>query len=254
MTSFALAHPFNIAIKGFVSGNGAVKHDNFKMCSGEMSPEEFIAFLKKIFGHALPVLKDGGFFYCFIDWRHVGEVLAMGRDCSLSLLNICVWDKGVGGMGNPYRGQHEFICVFKKGGAKHCNNIQLGKFGRNRTNVWHYPSANMSKEGRKALKDHPTPKPISMIADIMRDITSTNDVVFDPFLGGGSCVIAAEKTRRRCYGIEIDPIYVDCIIRRWEEYTGRKATHAKTGLSFTDHESGYSQENNGGRHGKVRER
>ena len=246
--------PYNVEIPGFVSGNGAVKHRNFGMASGEMSKKQFIEFLIKVFKNSLAGLPDGGCLYCFIDWRHVGEALAMGEACGLILLNICVWDKNVGGMGSLYRGQHEFCCVFRKGGKQHRNNIQLGKFGRNRTNVWQYPSANMSKEGRKALKDHPTPKPIPMIADIIRDVTKPNDLVFDPFLGGGSCLIAAEKTKRRCYGIELDPHYVDCIIRRWQEHTGENAIHEGTGKSFAECEAKATNDVARGRHVKIRER
>lgn len=135
-------------------------------------------------------------------------------------------------MGSFYRSQHEFVIVLRKGKASHRNNIQLGKYGRNRSNVWNYPSANMSKEGRKALKDHPTPKPVAMIADIIKDITRANDIVLDPFLGGGTAIIAAEKAHRLCYGIELDPRYVDVTIRRWEEFTGQQAIHAETGETF----------------------
>lgn len=227
--------PYNVPIAGFVSGNGAVRHGDFAMASGEMSSSEFVEFLCRFLSNSMTGLDNGGCVYVCIDWRHVEELLAAARKCSLTLLNMCVWDKGVGMMGSFYRSRHEFVLVFRKGDTSHRNNIQLGKYGRNRTNVWSYPSANMSKEGRRALKDHPTPKPVAMIADIIRDVTKVNDAVLDPFLGGGASIIGAEKTRRRCYGIELDPCYVDVTIRRWQEFTGRQAVHAQTGKTFADH-------------------
>lgn len=174
--------------------------------------------------------------YIFMDWRGAKELQEAAEKAGLVYLNLCVWDKGTGGMGSFYRSQHELVFVFRKGKKSHRNNIQLGSFGRNRTNVWSYPSANTSKEGRKALKDHPTPKPTAMIADIIKDVTTINDAVLDPFLGSGSALLAAEKTGRRCYGIEIDPVYVDVSIRRWQELTGLHAIHAETGIKFSDME------------------
>lgn len=226
--------PFNVKIDGFVSGNGAVKHDDFAMASGELTSTEFEEFLFKSISNSIASLDDGACCYLFQDWRHDRELQAAARRCGLTQLNLCIWDKGVGGMGSFYRSQHELIFVYRKGKLSHRNNIQLGKYGRNRTNVWAYPSANMSKEGRKALKDHPTPKPVVMIADIIRDVTKPNDVILDPFLGGGTAVIAAEKTSRRCFGIELDPRYVDVTIRRWQDFTGKEAIHAETGLTFSE--------------------
>jgi len=230
--------PYNVKIDGFVSGKGQVKHREFAMASGEMSPADYNDFLYNSLLNTTKNLKNGGFVYLCIDWRHMEELQAAAKRCGLVLVNVCVWDKGTGAMGSLYRSQHELVFVFKKGKHPHQNNIQLGKFGRNRTNVWSYPSANMSKEGREALKDHPTPKPVNMIADIIKDVTKIGEKVFDPFLGGGTALIAAEKTSRICYGIELDPRYVDVTIRRWQELTGREAIHYQTGLTFADHEAG----------------
>jgi DNA modification methylase len=250
--------PFNIAIDGFASGNGTVKHANFVMGSGEMSSKEFEDFLYKAIAKSIAHLDDGCCVYVFMDWRHDRELQAAARRCELTQLNLCVWTKNVAGMGSFYRSQHELVFVYKKGKTSHRNNIQLGKFGRNRSNVWNYPSANMSKEGRKALKDHPTPKPVTMIADIIRDTTKTNEVVFDPFMGGGTTLIAAEKTNRICYGIELDPKYMDVCIRRWQALTGKQAVHAETGLTFTEHEERVQNpaqsSQKGERHGRIRER
>lgn len=230
--------PYNVAIDGHVSGLGKVKHAEFAMAAGEMSETEFTGFLQGFLQHATASLADGSCAYIFMDWRHDRELQAAARQAGLTQLNLAVWDKGVGGMGGFYRSQHELVFIYRKGATQHRNNIQLGKFGRNRTNVWSYPSANMSRQGRAALKDHPTPKPVAMIADIMKDVTVTGDAVLDCFLGGGATLIAAEKTNRRCLGIELDPYYVDACIRRWQIYTGQTATHATLKMSFTDLESG----------------
>lgn len=230
--------PYNVAIDGHVSGLGKVKHAEFAMAAGEMSETEFTGFLQGFLQHATDSLADGSCAYVFMDWRHDRELQAAARQAGLTQLNLAVWDKGAGGMGGFYRSQHELVFIYRKGAAQHRNNIQLGKFGRNRTNVWSYPSANMSRQGRAALKDHPTPKPVAMIADIMKDVTVTGDAVLDCFLGGGATLIAAEKTNRRCLGIELDPYYVDACIRRWQIYTGQTATHATLKMSFTDLESG----------------
>lgn len=229
--------PYNVKIPGFASGNGAVKHADFAMASGEMSLSEFDEFLYCAILHSIARLDDGSCVYLTTDWRHLDQFQAAAKRCGLTLLNICVWDKGVGGMGSLYRSQHEFCLVYRKGSTQHRNNVMLGKYKRNRTNLWQYPSANTSKEGREALKDHPTPKPVAMISDIILDVTKPNDVVFDPFLGGGTAVLSAEKTGRRCYGIELDPRYIDVTIRRWQKLTGEQAVHVETGLTFAELES-----------------
>jgi DNA modification methylase len=230
--------PYNVVIDGHVSGLGKIKHAEFAMAAGEMSETEFASFLQGFLQHATNCLADGSCSYIFMDWRHDRELQAAARQVGLTQLNLAIWDKGVGGMGGFYRSQHELVFIYRKGSTQHRNNIQLGKFGRNRTNVWSYPSANMSRQGRAALKDHPTPKPVAMIADIMKDVTVVGDAVLDCFLGGGSTLIAAEKTHRRCLGIELDPYYVDACIRRWQLHTGQSAVHASHGTKFDDLENG----------------
>ena len=226
--------PYNLKISGFVSGNGAVKHREFKNGSGEYHSSGFTKFLSTAMSHSCTALANGGLVYVFMDWRHVTELLAAADELKLQQLNLCVWDKGCGGMGSFYRSQHELAFVFRHGDKQHRNNIMLGKHGRNRTNVWRYPSANMSQEGREMLKNHPTPKPVPMIMDIIKDVTKPGDIVLDPFMGSGTTLIAAEKTGRYAYGIDADPLYVDLAVRRWELLTGKKAMHAVTGMSFAD--------------------
>lgn len=229
--------PYNVKIDSFVSGNGKQKHNEFKNASGEMSLDEYTTFLASFLNNSTHHAADGTLIYVFMDWRHDRELQSAADKAKLKQINLCMWDKQSGGLGSLYRSQHELIYVYKHGKSTHTNNIMLGKHGRNRTNVWSYPSAIRTEEGRKALKDHPTPKPVPMIMDIMYDVTSINDIVFDPFLGSGTTVLAAEKTKRICYGIEIDPYYVDCTIRRWQSLTGISAMNAKTGKTFSQHET-----------------
>ena len=175
-------------------------------------------------------------FIC-MDWRHVEELLAAGRAAYGELKNLCVWVKDNAGMGSLYRSQHELVFVFKHGRNGHRNNVQLGQFGRNRSNVWRYPGANSfarcGEEGN-LLALHPTVKPVAMVADAILDCSARGDIVLDAFLGSGTTLIAAERTGRRCYGLELDPAYVDTIVRRWQALTGGSARHAASGRSFDD--------------------
>lgn len=140
------------------------------------------------------------------------------------LKNICVWNKTPPGQGSFYRSAHELVTVFAKPGARTANNVQLGKFGRNRSNVWTYPGVNTfetSKGGGYAL--HPTVKPVAMIAEAIKDASKRGAIVLDPFLGFGTTMLAAEKVGRRCYGVEYEPRYVDIAIVRWQKMTGKDA-------------------------------
>lgn len=161
--------------------------------------------------------------------------MAAVRQVGHDLLNVCVWVKSNGGMGSLYRSQHEFVLVVGRPGEKHVNNVQLGKFGRNRTNVWNYAGMNsFARRGQiKGLDLHPTVKPLAMVADAILDVTPRGGIVLDPFSGSGTTIIAAEQTGRRGYGIELDPLYVDTAIRRWERFTGQQARHSG-GKTFAD--------------------
>ena len=168
-----------------------------------------------------------------MDWRHVGEMIEAGSGVFSELKNLCVWVKGNAGMGSFYRSQHELIFVWKSGQKPHVNNFELGQFGRARTNVWQYDGANSFGVGRaEALNMHPTCKPVDLISDAIKDCSKRNDLVLDPFGGSGSTIIACQKTGRRARVIEIDPLYCDVIIRRWQEFSGGIATHQPSGLSF----------------------
>ena len=206
------------------------------MASGEMSEFEFVSFLTSSFRLLARYSASGSIHFVCMDWRHMGELLTAGTQVYDSLLNLCVWVKNNGGMGSLYRSRHELIFVFRNGKGRHRNNVQLGRYGRNRTNVWEYPAINtLSKSGDEGnlLALHPTVKPVALVADALLDCSSRGDLVLDTFLGSGSTLIAAERTGRSCYGIEIDPLYVDTAIRRWQRYTGDHAIDAITGNGLT---------------------
>jgi len=230
--------PYNLAVKSF-SGRGRIKHAEFAMASGEMNEEEFLSFLKRYLTLSIERCANGTLLYIFIDWRHLEVLLQAGRECDLSLINVVTWVKTNPGMGSFYRSQSEFVVVFKHGDAPHTNNIDLGRYGRNRSNVWTYEGANsINPARRKELALHPTVKPARLCADAILDCTARGDIIFDGFLGSGTTLIAAEDVGRICYGIEIDPWYVDTIIRRWQEFTGLEAINEATGRTFRETEQG----------------
>lgn len=223
--------PYNQKISSLV-GKGTIKHREFAMASGEMSDDEFAAFLAEVMSRCIETSADGSLHFMFMDWKGIGRLLACGERLYTALKNVCVWDKGRGGMGSLYRSQHELVAVFKNGRAAHTNNMQLGKYGRNRSNVWRYPPARPG--GEADLRLHPTAKPVSLVADAIMDAADRGDIVLDPFGGSGTTLLAAERTGRRGYLIELDPRYVDLIIRRWQAMTGGKAVLEATGEPFDD--------------------
>lgn len=230
--------PFNVKIGGHVSGLGRKKHREFVQASGEMSKPEFTRFLENAFTRMVAVSTPGALHYIFIDWRHIGEMLAAGEETYAELKNICVWDKGHGGMGSLYRSAHELVLVLKHGKAPHINNVALGAYGRNRSNIWRYPGANSFGAGRdQVLELHPTAKPIAMIADAILDASNRNGTVLDPFSGSGTILIAAARTGRHARAMELDPLYVDTAIRRFRRVTGVEAIHAETRRTFAECEA-----------------
>jgi DNA modification methylase len=233
--------PYNVKIEGHVCGNGAVHHREFAMASGEMTEAEFTEFLRSALNLLASYSVDGAIHYVCMDWRHMRELLEVGKQTYSDFLNLCVWSKDRGGMGSLYRSQHELVFVFRNGKAPHTNNIKLGKYGRNRTNVWEYPSINtLSKfaEEGNLLALHPTVKPVAMVADALLDCSARGDIVLDSFLGSGTTLLAAERVGRVCYATELDCAYVDLAIRRWQRYTGENAILAETGELFQELENG----------------
>lgn len=209
--------PYNVPIQGHVSGKGAIKHREFAFASGEMSETEFTAFLSQAFSHLKDFSKNGSLHFICMDWRHIREILNAGNSNYEELKNLCVWNKQLAGMGSLYRSQHELVFVFKNGISPHKNNVQLGKHGRNRTNVWDYPGVHVSNCHKKSLSYHPTVKPVSMIADAIVDCTNIGDTVLDCFAGSGSTLLAAERVKRKAYVMEYDPTYCDVILDRFSQ-------------------------------------
>ena len=225
--------PYNVRIQGNVGGRGRIKRREFACASGEMDSAQFIAFLKDTFGPCAKNSVDGAIHYIFIDWRHVGELLAAGSEVFDGVKNMCVWVKSNAGQGSFYRSQHELVLVFKHGHAAHLNNFGLGAGGRTRSNVWRYAGVNSFRAGRMdELKMHPTVKPVAMIADAMRDCSRRGSIVLDVFAGSGTTIMAAEQIGRRAFCMEIDPHYADVAVRRWQSFTRRDAVLESTGRTF----------------------
>lgn len=224
--------PYNVRVKD-ISGLGKHKHAEFAMASGEMDRAEFLAFLGTALGHMASHSAGGSIHFVCMDWRHIEELVAAGREAYTELKNICVWAKDNGGMGSLYRSQHEFVAVFKNGTAPHVNNVQLGKHGRYRTNLWKYAGQNTFHAGREDdLAAHPTVKPTALVADAMLDCSVPAGIVLDPFGGSGTTILAAENTGRHARLIELEPVYIDVAIRRWQKMTGKDAVHVETGKTF----------------------
>ncbi|WP_156680906.1 site-specific DNA-methyltransferase [Sphingomonas profundi] len=225
--------PYNQPAKA-ITGKGRVRHDDFAMAAGEMSEAEFVAFLTTACTLMAKASVDGALHYICMDWHHQFELLTAGRAVFDDLLNICVWAKAAPGMGSFYRSQHEFVGIFKRGRRPHCNNIELGKHGRNRSNLWSYTSgSSLSPARQEELSWHATVKPVAMVQDALLDASRRNDLILDGFGGSGTTLIAAERCGRRARMIELDPYYCDVIIRRFEKESGLKAV-ADNGDTLTD--------------------
>lgn len=226
--------PYNLKGSEY-SGNGRHQHGDFMQAAGEMSVEEFMAFLAAAIAAVRVLLAPGALLYMFMDWKHVRELLAAADQNGLTLLNICIWDKGKGGMGAFYRSAHEMVFVFRNGDAQHNNRIQLGRHGRDRTNLWRYEGMNRFGRARdRALAMHATVKPVQMICDLLLDCTEKGDIVFDGFAGSGTTLVAATKLGRRARVIELDPHYCDVIIERYVAAFGSEPTHRDLGLKFSE--------------------
>lgn len=213
--------PYNVKIQGHA--NVTSRHREFAMASGEMTQAGFRGFLAETLGACAAASRDGAVHYVCMDWRHMGDVEAVGETVYGDLLNLCIWNKSNAGMGSLYRSKHELVFVYRVGTAQHFNTVELGRHGRNRTNVWDYASVNTFGGSRQQdLALHPTVKPVAMVADAFQDVTRRGDLVLDAFLGSGASLIAAERTGRRFRGLDIDPLYVDLAVERWRSLTGGK--------------------------------
>lgn len=234
--------PWNIAVKT-ISGSGKTKHREFVMGSGEMSEAEFRDFLQTQLACNLACVEPGAVFQVFIDWRGVEKVITAGTALGLELINVCVWHKGHGSFGSPWRSAHELIVCFRVPGAPIRDRVKMGQHGRLRSNVWEVPGMGSFGKGREAaLAMHPTSKPVRLLTEAIRDVTDRGDIVLDAFMGSGSCLIAAHRTGRIARGLELDPLYVDTIVRRWQDLTGEMATLDGDGRSFADIAAAHGKE------------
>ena len=227
--------PYNVRINGHAVGRGKTRHREFAMASGEMSEEAFTAFLEGFIRQAITFSANGSIHYLFIDWRHLHELLAAARPLYDEWKNLLVWNKTNAGQGSFYRSKHELIAVFKNGAAPHVNNFGLGANGRYRANVLDYPGVNCLHPARRGELDlHPTVKPVALVADLIRDCSRRNAIILDPFGGSGTTILAADRAGRIARVIELDPLYVDVAIGRWEQTTSIPARHAELGLTFAE--------------------
>ena len=227
--------PYNVPIDGHVCGLGKVHHKEFAMASGEMTSDEFTAFLGDSFKNLADYSIDGSIHFVCMDWRHIGEIMKAGGEHYHELKNLIVWNKDNGGMGAFYRSKHELIFAFKNGSAKHVNNFELGQHGRYRTNVWDYAGINSLKEGRaEELAMHPTVKPVDLVADAILDCSTRGGIVLDSFAGSGTTIVAAEQTCRRCFAVELDPHYCDVCIERWQNMSGGNGILESVEVSFDE--------------------
>jgi DNA modification methylase len=251
--------PYNLPAN-FFTNKEEQRHKDFAMGAGEMTDEEFVQFLALIMTTSVFNSVPGAIHYIFMDFRHSWHMTEAARRVygNPQPKQICVWHKDMMANGAFYRAQHE-LCfifsdekakalwqkdlldeggefykdsnewcfIFKNGdGAKHLSHLELKN--RIRSNVWKYPSAtSMANPDRFELKNHPTPKPVVMIADAILDTTNENDIVIDWFLGSGTCLIACEHTKRRGRFTEIEPTYVQSAIQRYVNYCNKRSIDVK---------------------------
>jgi DNA modification methylase len=213
--------PYNVKIDGHVSGLGKIRHREFAEATGEMTPAEFTNFHRSVFRLCTHYSADGSIHYHCMDWRHIREILDAADGIYTEFKQLVVWVKSNAGMGTFYRSRHEMVFVFKSGRGRHINNFGLGDKGRYRTNVWEVEGANTFRKGRaKDLADHPTVKPVALVADAILDCSHRDDLILDPFSGSATTLLAAHRTHRRGAAIEIDPLHVDTGLRRLVAATG----------------------------------
>jgi DNA modification methylase len=226
--------PYNLRARA-IGGRGRIRHPDFTVASGEMQSEQFRRFLSETLSNGIRVSSDGAVHFVCMDWRHIGDLIEVGRELYGSMLNLAVWNKTSAGQGSFYRSQHELIGVFRVGAQQHQNNVELGRYGRNRSNVWTYPGVNTFGRGRMdAVAIHPTVKPVALVSDALLDCTSRGDVVVDQFAGVGTTILAAEKVGRVAYAIEYELRYVDAALGRWQKMTKLEAVLAGDGRTFEE--------------------
>lgn len=205
--------PYNTGMSGkemkVTKQGDRVRLDHF--FNDDLSEEDWTSLITKSTQLAFDNTKGECAFYVFIDWRRAGQVKSIVESL-MDVKNVIVWDKVVHGLGSDYKSTYE-LCVVGKKGKPQINN----RYGLDYQDIWRLQRT----MGRN--KDHATAKPIELLEKPIKHASKQDDIILDLFLGSGSTLIASEKTGRICYGCEIDPKYVDTIIKRWEDYTHGKA-------------------------------
>lgn len=225
--------PYNVRIQGNVSGLGKNVHDEFAMASGELNEAEWQQFLDTVIANLATWVVAGAVLFLFMDWRSIHRLYAAGATAKLKVINLVVWYKESGGMGALYRSTHELVAVFCRGDKPHTNNVELGRHGRDRCNVWCAPGANRrGSSANETIALHATRKPVEICVDAILDVTAKGQIVLDAFLGSGTTLVAAEQTGRRCFAIEYEPRFVDVAIHRWARLTGGEAVLQETGETY----------------------
>jgi DNA modification methylase len=215
---------------------GARAKREFVQGSDDLTDEALSTFLGTALELAVRHSANGAVHFNCIDWRGQRVMLNVCAELYGQHLNTCVWSKNPG-MGALYRSAHEMVLVHRVGKSRHRNNVQLGKWGKNRTNVWSYPGASMFVRGSEdgdLIAHHPTPKPVALVKDALLDVSARGELVLDAFTGAGATLLACERTGRRFRGIELDPLYIDLAIRRWQRLTGENAVLESTGERFDE--------------------
>ena len=238
--------PYNLPTKAF-SKSGL--HGNFAQGAGEMNNEAFVRFLQRFLLAAQPHLADGALIYAFMDWKHILELILAARGLQLEYKQLLVWAKASPGMGAFYRSSHELVGVFKYGRGPHRNNIQLGVYGRNRSNVLSYPGVMGSGGRKKAVAMHPSVKNVALIADLILDASAPGEAILDSFGGSGTTLIAAHKVGRIAYLCELSPAFVDTAVRRFEALGEGPAIMSHTGQTFAQVAAERSSSEEGRCHG-----
>ena len=191
--------PYNVNVEETA---GKIKNDN-------MPDADFYNFLFCAFVNMEQNMEQDASIYVFHADTQGLTFRRAFADAGFNLSGCCIWKKNALVLGrSPYQWQHE-PCLFgwKKGG-KH-----LWYSDRKQTTIWEY-------DRPKASKDHPTMKPIALMAYPIKNSTMTNCIVLDPFLGSGSTLIACQETGRICYGVELDEKFMDVIVKRYIEQVG----------------------------------
>lgn len=223
---FATDPPFGTTVAAI-----SQSHPEWKDGSG-MSDEEATGFASEYLASAMAVIKVGALFFLFIDWKGLYPLLTAVRGAGLTQKTLCTWDKGQPGQGGLYRNQSEHIIVAQHG--KPPKGVQRPK-RKGLTTIWSAPGyASFRPDRAQALKDHACTKPQSILMDMILDGSLPGEIVLDPFGGSGSMTIAAQRTRRRCYSVEIEERFCDIAIRRMHEVTGEYPVHLELGLTFEE--------------------